>query len=308
MGLAPCRGCGYWLRADDVACADCGLRWAQPGQPWQLRLRLWCVGVALAIGVVAGGVAAGALWGAAAGGMAAALAGDRVHLRVAAQRSRARLAPPECLTGTSAELSTQLVTTELRLGRLASARATISEVIRDADQRVALEVTDNRAAVRLREQDVLVIRRWQIEYARWANRMTPVLDGIAAITFDEADDRLAVATELRRLGSGHFTRWRQQRAARHPDGHAFLLEVRAALAGVDTIRKELALRKALLADPDASFLAAPPAISSALARELDRFAQVDHAVTAGQYLLASGELADEHHRLAAEVAVEAEVA
>jgi hypothetical protein len=303
MGLASCRGCRYWLRADDVACPDCGLAWAHPGLPWKRRLHVTCIAIGAGVAALATAIVA-AGWVPLILALVGGEIGHVVHDAVVRRRLRARVAPGDCLTGAAAALAGTIADTDTRLARLVAARASIEEVVHDADRAVALEVTDSRAMARLRELDALTVRLWQIDFARWANRLLPVIDALDEISYDEADRRLAECSGVRRQGLGYFDHWRRDRAAASPEGREFLARFRAALAGVDTIRKELALRKALLADPDASHLGRAPQISAALEGELQRFTGINDDVAAGRYGAAGSAMHDEHDRLAGELEIE----
>ena len=305
--LASCPRCLAWVRADDTWCADCGRRSNHPRAAWLRRLRRGCTGVAVPTGIVLGSAAAGLL-GAVVGLLAGWLVGRRVFAALRARRAAQHDATGDSLVDVANALARQRDEVEDCLARLVSARASIVDVVSDADRPLALEVTDRRAAVRFDEYDALVVRSWQIAFARWVNALAPILEGFDAIDFAEADRRLALTGAARTVGHELVTTWRRHRAAASPPGQRFLASFADALAGVDTLRSELALRKAVLADPRATALLPAPRRETNLDRELERFSRLADEIATGRYASAAAALGDEQYRLAGETEIEAEFA
>jgi len=307
--LHACRTCGYWCEATSEYCADCGKVTEHPKSTWRRKTRWYWrklgaggVGVwGLAVGAIVGlgplGLVGIAVAGAGIGAFFGNQMGDyRVERRLLSDKAS------DSLDATTLAIEQALEANRAFVERIAKSRKTLAE-IEDLEERAeTVAMLDRKVVAREAEHDALTVRRWSVEFARWANCYLPVYFDLERVTFEETEQRIAFTRQVEATGRAMLELWRRERAAATARAQELVAAFEEAIAGLAVIRGQLARANAQLADPEATHLPNMP-VSDALRDELAKFQTLCDEIAGGRFSSGIAEIEAERLRLEAEAEV-----
>jgi hypothetical protein len=258
--LARCAACRYWCREDHDSCPNCGelTRRTRGALQRKARLRatavLGLVGTAVTVALVLAMHAdlVTALIIAGTVTVVTALVGFAGSLRLASGATPAQAS----LTARARELDRSIERAQRQLDRLEEARSDVAAALpaSDAQRDDAEAMLERKRAIRMRELQMLSVQRWHIDFERWLNCVEPLIANVETISWEEASRRIGFVEEIRDIGRAFAAACRRKRSSDTEAGRRFLEQLEDVIANVGNLRQVLALRKAQLADAEASAL------------------------------------------------------
>ena len=248
-----CLHCAFWLGPDIDHCPDCGMPRESRAARW-LGSWLPVVGASVctiaAVATVAVGAPAQAVvafcFGGAIGGYVLGVLATRT---IAALHERRRVPGlQDTLRNNKRELA------EIRRWerRLLDSRSVVVDDVPEGERDAAVAMLDAKLKVRRAERDVLTVQTWRVTFERWVNCLSPLVEDLGSLTWEEIDRRRLVVDQFYDAGHSALQQWKQEPEAADELGHAFLQRVESVLSSVRELRSALAIRKVQLADPSAS--------------------------------------------------------
>lgn len=289
----PCRECGFWTRAGETYCPNCGIitpLWKIPSVNWPIPKQSMLVGGGmyflikgtLMLWQRTGGGLLGNLWDLIYGSLLAGLffgvATSTVKFlwnRVKQQRYTQTL---QRRSASSLKASADAIDQRLEEMRIREKR--IRETLQDIGEASATEQAQKSIDTLQRSLGALQIQRdrytaksWEIKLIRWYNTLKPLTEHIETLTYEKCANRINRLTDVIRDGTAMLASWKAKANLTRPQQQC-IIRLRKALDTCGQVHHDLLSYKAALAVQEVSPLAenvqSEPAVITSL-EELDVF-------------------------------------